>query len=399
MRTMIGADEALDLVRDHAQPLAPVEAEAARALGMVLAEAALADRDYPPFDRASMDGVAVTETAAGRRLDVSGESRPGLAPVASPGAASCVEIMTGAACPPGTFAVIPKEDLRRDGPAVVIPASVAAGQHIVRAGAECRARAVVLPPGTVLTPHTLGLLAAIGKLRVVVRPRPRLSLIVTGDELVTPERAPGPFEIRDSNGPMLLAMAHAAGLSDARLRVARDSLGSFAQALASSSDADIVVLTGGVSAGNYDAVPQALAEHGATAVFHKVRQQPGKPLLFAVKGGRLFFGLPGTPLGCHLGFFRYVRAAIRALAGHAEEPRPSHGRLTKAWRATGDRRQFVLARVAGEPGAWEVTPLGARGSSDLFSAWSADAYVDAGEGPRQIDAGSEISFRWLSESP
>jgi molybdopterin molybdotransferase len=228
-----------------------------------------------------------------------------------------------------------------------------------------------------------------------VRARPSLALLVTGDELVHGGARPGDVEIRDSNGPMLTAMARAAGLANPTTVSVRDTPEALASALEASSTADVVVLTGGVSAGNYDLVPAALAAYGATVVFHKVRQQPGKPILFAVKGSRLFFGLPGTPLGCHLGFHRYVIPAARSLAGLAATP-PEQGRLVAAWSTRSDRQQFLLARVERRDGVWETTVSPPRGSSDLFTAWNANAYVEVPEGTRELAAGATVSFERLA---
>jgi molybdopterin molybdotransferase len=142
-------------------------------------------------------------------------------------------------------------------------------------------------------------------------------------------------------------------------------------------------------------VPAALAAHGATVVFHKVRQQPGKPILFAVKGPRLFFGLPGTPLGCHLGFHRYVTPAVRALAG-LPLISPEVGLVGDAWSTNSDRQQFVLARVEQREGSWSVTPLAPKGSSDLFTPWDANAYMNVREGTRELAVDARVEFEWLT---
>jgi molybdopterin molybdotransferase len=394
-RRMIGATEALSLVVDHARPLPPVEVETEHAAGLLLAAAVVADRDYPPFDRSVMDGFAVRLAHRGRAVPIIGEARPGVALGASPTDDGCVEIMTGSPCPPGTEAVVMKEEVARHGAIATFPAKISPGQNIVRRGTERAEGGVVLPEGAELTPLALALLATVGRTRVTARRAPSVALLVTGDEIVSGDRAPGAVEIRDSNGPMLAAMARALGVSSLSVSTVRDTREALASALDASSAADVVVLTGGVSAGNYDLVPGALAAHGAVEVFHKVSQQPGKPILFATRGARLFFGLPGTPLGCHLGFHRYVSAAVRAMFGRAATRAEGHGRLTCAWSTSSERRQFVLARVAPEGAAWSVTPLAPRGSSDLWSACGANAYVNMPEGSRELRAGSVVTFDWL----
>jgi molybdopterin molybdotransferase len=394
MLTMIGASEAHGLVLQHARPRDALQVSVAESLGLVLARAVFADRDYPPFDRATMDGFAVHVAHAGKTVAVRGEVRPGALPSVGPDDSGCVEIMTGSPCPAGTEAVVMKEEVRRQGREASLPPRIAAGQNIVRAGTECRSGATVLPEGSVLTPLAQGLLAAVGQPQVWARALPSVALLITGDEVVHGGERPGDVEIRDSNGPMLAAMACASGLANpTRLRV-RDTPEALAAALASSS-ADVVVLTGGVSAGNCDLVPAALASHGVTIVFHKVRQQPGKPILFGVKGPRLFFGLPGTPLGSHLGFHRYVLPAVRSLAGLSPLGHED-GRIVAAWSTRSDRQQFLLAKAKRGSDAWDVTLLSPKGSSDLFTPWEANAYVSVPEGTRAFAAGAAVSFEWLA---
>ena len=398
MKTMIGAAEAFALVREHARPCDPKEAWACDTLGFALGRSVVADRDYPPFDRATMDGFAVRLEHAGKTVLVRGEAKPGVAEGHGPDARHCVEIMTGAPCPSGTEAVVMKEEVKRDASPerATLPAAITRGQNIVRTGSECVRDAVVLPEGAVMTSVTLGLLAAVGQEMVWAR-KLIVAVLITGDEVVQSVDQPGRVQIRDSNGPMIVAMARAAGVHVMTIYNIKDTPQALASGLKAAEGADVVVLTGGVSAGNYDLVPKALVDHGATVVFHRVRQQPGKPLLFAVRGERLFFGLPGTPLGCHLGMFRYVVPALRAKAGLAPAPPPEQGRLAAPWSASTDREQFVLARVFREAtdAAWSVSPLAPKGSSDLFTPWSANAYVNMKEGTRQLAAGAEVPFEWL----
>jgi len=397
MRSMIRADEALALVLEHAheRALPAGEIPASASLGLHLARPILADRDYPPFDRSIMDGFAVRVAHAGRTVAIRGEARPGIPSTSGPDDETCLEIMTGAPCPPGTEAVVMKEQVERGLAFATFPAAIVPGQNIVRAGTECRVGDVVLPAGARVTPIALGLLASVGQRSVWAGRRPSLTLLITGDELAADGARPGDVEIRDSNGPTLAAMARGAGIDPRAIVSVRDTREALAAALESSRTSDVVVLTGGVSAGNYDLVPGALEALGATVVFHKVRQQPGKPILFAVKGAQLLFGLPGTPLGCHLGFHRYVLPALRALAGRDATLPEERGVMAAAWSTTSDRQQFVLARAERREAAWSVTPLAPKGSSDLFTAWAANAYLPIPEGTRRLDVGAEVPFEWL----
>jgi molybdopterin molybdotransferase len=394
---VISAAEALSLVLRHAHPLASEETAVRHAAGRVLAEDVTADRDHPPFDRSVMDGFAVRLSHAGRAVAIRGEARPGHAPTAVPDDDACVEIMTGSPCPPGTQAVVMKEEVRTEAGFASFPEVIALGQNIVPRGSERLLGDVVLPSGAVLSPIALALLAAVGRTKVCTRRLPSIALLRTGDELAVDDRAPGDGEIRDSNGPMLEAMARGLGITLLTSRVVKDTPEALALALDASHQADVVVLTGGVSAGNYDLVPGALLAHGANIVFHKVSQQPGKPILFATLDARLAFGLPGTPLGCHLGFHRYVSQAVRAMAGLSPAPEET-GTMSASWSTRSERQQFVLARVTQRSGAWSVTPRAARGSSDLFTPWDANAYLNVPEGTRALRLGQEVRFEWLHDA-
>jgi molybdopterin molybdotransferase len=310
---------------------------------------------------------------------------------------SCIAILTGAPCPAGTEAVVPKEHTRRQGSDVLLPAEITPGQNIAAVGSECREGQRILSAGTCLTPLGVAALASFGKESVRIVPRPSVAIITTGGELVSQGDVTQPGQICDSNGPMLVALAMELGLAAPRYLHAGDTMAELRQVLESSKDADIVVLSGGVSVGTYDLVPQALAEIGAETVFHGVKQKPGKPLLFARTARQLFFGLPGNPLSCHFGFHRYVSAAARKMSGLEGPPHILHGVLTAPYHAKGDRTHFVLARA--EPAlqsesAWRVAPLPAVSSADIFHAGLANCCLEAPPN-RPLAAGDACRFTWL----
>jgi molybdopterin molybdotransferase len=227
-------------------------------------------------------------------------------------------------------------------------------------------------------------------------------VITTGGELVTPGQDPSAAQIRDSNGPMLTAMAVAIGLAPPRTLHADDRLAAIRAALDCVADRDIVLLAGGVSVGTYDLVPQALRQYGAEVVFHKVTQKPGKPLLFTRRGSQLLFGLPGNPLACHLCFHRYVAAAARQLAGRPAQSLPLVGRLTAA--VKGPRLRTFYATARAEPdeaayGGWLVHPNPGVSSADIFSTCRANCYVEVPPRSEGMPVGSPVSFTWVIGSP
>lgn len=400
--TMIGSDEALALVLREARTLPAQVVPLAEACGLQLADSVVADRDYPPFSRAMMDGYAVRMSDAAQTLKVVGEIAAGQA-LASPWPpGQCLEIMTGAPCPTGTEAVAPKEEAVRQGDCVEIPPAITLGQHIAPRGSECQRGAVVIECGATITPLAVAVMASCGRNTIRAIPRPSLGVITTGGELAPAGQDPSATQIRDSNGPMLSAMAAAMGLALPRRLHADDTLAAIRTALDCVADCDIILLSGGVSVGTYDLVPEALRQYGAEVVFHKVTQKPGKPLLFARRGPQLLFGLPGNPLACHLCFHRYVAAAARQLAGKPAHWPAMQGRLTAAVKGPRLRTFYATARAEPDPaasGVWLVRPFPGASSADIFSTCRANCYVEVPRGSDEIPAGSPVPFTWVIGPP
>jgi molybdopterin molybdotransferase len=397
MEEMISPDRALELVLSVAQPLDTVELPLVDCVGMVLAETVAADRDYPPFNRAMMDGYAVHISDSGRTVEVIGELSAGSTWDTPLEAGSALEIMTGAPCPEGIEAVIQKERVHRNDNTVQIPEGIGIGLNIAEYGGECPAGHVVLSEGDVLNPIGISLLATVGRPTVRVRPFPSAGIISTGDELVNAGEDPGPGSIRDGNGPMLRAMCYSMGLKHVTHLYARDNPVSLSAALNKVGDNDLIMLIGGVSAGKYDLVPQALEAVGANAVFHKVTQRPGKPLLFAARDQQLFFGLPGNPLSAHMGFQRYIKAAIRELMGRKPVAPGGVGRLMETTVVRGDRSWFALARVERVDDGYTIRPIHGKGSADVFAAGRANAMICFRPPPYEYLESTQLEFEWIMD--
>lgn len=401
---MLTPDQALQTILGRCRPLATRRVLLAQAIGRHLAEAARADRDYPPFDRAMMDGYAIhpTDAAACREFRVTGQLAAGESGVTEVRPGECVEIMTGAACPAGTYAVIPFEATNREGTTLRVLQAWKPRQHMVSRGAECAAQSILQQPGDVVTPLCAGVLASIGQPEVSVVPAPRITVLTTGGELVAGGEHLGPAQIRDSNGPMVAAMCTVAGVPPVRVAHVPDDRHALIAALETASDCELVILTGGVSTGKFDLVPAAIQEAGGELVFHKVNQKPGKPLLFAQRGEQYVFGLPGNPLAAHFCFHRYVATAIRAVAGH---PRPRmsglSGTLSGPVRPNESRHWFVLGRAersrpSGEH--WQLRPLPGHSSADIFGPRYANCYLEIPPGDHMRQAGESLMFEWLAEA-
>jgi len=395
MLKMITPDQALDLVLVNTVRRPSSETLLGEAHGRILAQNVRADRDFPPFPRAMMDGYAVCVADAGSAVEVVGEVAAGQTPTVEVGPGRCVNIMTGAACPTGAEAVVPVEKTRIDGQRVVLPEGLIKGKHIAPKGTECPAGSMVLAAGYPLSSLTVGVLAAVGRERLQTIDLPRVAIISTGSELCPPGQTPGPFQIRNSNGPMLAAQVQLGGMPTPEVLHAKDTPESLAQALDRAADSDIVLLSGGVSMGRYDLVPAALKERKVNAIFHKVSQKPGKPLLFGRREDQLFFGLPGNPLSSHFCYHRYVAPAARKMAGRSPLEPVQPATLTRILEARTSRTLFVLGKARLREGQLEVQPLAGKGSADLFSGQLANGYIRLEPGENRLEPGEQVRFQYM----
>lgn len=397
--TMISPAEAYGIVLDATAPLPSRRVPLLEALGRTIAETVRADRDHPPFRRAMMDGYAVRVGSAGQTVDVARRQAAGVAPSPDPVVAhECVEIMTGAVCPPGTEAVVQKEHVRFDGNRVVLPAEIVAGRHIAEPGSECREGEVVVAPGDVATPLAIAALASVGRREVDVVPAPRAAVLVTGEELVSGSRDLLNGQIRDANGPMLAALAIHLGLAPPSCRVLGDDPAAILAALESAGHCELVLISGGASVGAFDCVPGVLADWGAEILFRKVRQKPGKPLLVARRGSTLVFALPGNPLACHFCFCRYVQPAVLRLAGE-DHAIGAEGQLAAPVRPDRGRTFFMPSKVEHDPSSptgWSIRPLPGVSSADVFHSHQANAYVELPAGKDELPAGHLLTFSFMA---
>jgi molybdopterin molybdotransferase len=385
---MITIAEALEKIAGLTGPIGTEHVSLPHLIRRRLAEPLLADVDSPPHDKSLMDGYAVRAADVVRvpvELKLLETVTAGEVPRHAVVPGTATRIMTGAPIPAGADCVVMVENTQRvAGPddrqtAVVIErGEYGSGQHLLKRGRSMRAGELIFDRGHLLRPHDLGLLAEIGQTQVLVYRRPGVAVISTGNELVAPELRPGPGFIRNSNGPLLASLARSSAREVLELGVARDDLSDLCARIRSAEQAELVVLSGGVSEGLADLVPRALEECGFKEVFHKVAIKPGKPLWFGVaeRDGRRrwAFGLPGNPVSTLVCFEIFVRVAIERLTGNSLTQRTTHwARLGETHTVRGPRPTWWPANLIHDPlGAAVIHPLQWQGSSDLRCLGAAD---------------------------
>lgn len=381
MSRILTVDEALALVLARVPPPTPAAEEAPLefATGSTLFEDVLADADYPAWPRSRVDGYAVRAADAPGTFDVVCQVPAGKAPGDRIGPRQAARIFTGAPVPDGADAVAKQEDVSAEGGRVTFPAAIATDENVTPRASESRAGAVVAARGTVITPGVTGALASVGRATVRVARRPPVVILPTGSELVPVADVPPPGRIRNSNAPALMAAMWSYGGWPESLGIAPDSRPALDDAVktALGKDPAIVLVTGGVSVGDFDFVPAALAEAGVERVFHGVSLQPGKPLWFGVRGTTLVFGLPGNPVSTLVNAALFVRPALRKLSGRADVvPETLVATLGGRVGAGTWRRRYVPARTESDAdGRLVATPVVYVGSGDVFGFSRADALI------------------------
>ena len=351
----------------------------AEAQGRVLAEDVAADRDYPPFHRSLRDGFAVRAedvASAPARLRSVGEIPAGGHFTGALKRGECVSIMTGAPLPAGADAVVMVEYTETHDGAVNIDRGVRSGENVVQQGSETRAGAIVLRRGKRLGAAELGLLATVGESQVPVFARPVAAILPTGDEVVPVEQCPEWFQIRNSNAVSLSAQVAAAGGVPRCLGIAPDQPDALRTLIQEGLDADLLLLSGGVSAGKYDFVEQVLADLGAEFYFQSVALRPGKPLVFGRTAGTFFFGLPGNPVSTYVTFALFARPALAVLGG-ADFAAPVflRARLDKPFQQRTGLTMFLPAGLDNTSGDPTVSLVGWQGSGDLVGLAAATCFV------------------------
>lgn len=377
---MLTVEEAFGIIMRHTASWGDATAPFGQALGRVLAEPLRADRDFPPFDRVSMDGIAIRfpDFEGGtRQFRICGTQAAGVPALLLSRPGECLEIMTGAILPQGADTVIRYEDLKiEDGVASILTEEVKSGQNVHPKGTDRREGEVIVAPGAYLGPAEMGIAATIGKSSLLVRNHPRVALIATGDELTPLEDRPLPHQIRISNIYALQGLLHSWNIASDLLHIRDDRDEVKAKLREALAQYDVLILSGGVSAGKFDHVPGVLEELGIPCIFHKVQQRPGKPLWFGAAGGKTVFALPGNPVSSFMCTVRYIQPWLRASLG-LPPLKPLFAALEEDFSFKPSLTFFLQVKIScSAQGQFLAAPEAGKGSGDHANLVMADGFLE-----------------------
>jgi molybdopterin molybdotransferase len=388
---MISIEEAQRTILEYIHPLETEKVDLFQALNRITPEDHISPWDIPPADNSAMDGYAFSHAALTcDPIRVTGFMPAGRALFTPVRPGEAVKIMTGAPLPPGCDTVAPIEDVACDGELIRLTAPVNEGQHLRRRGEDVRQGDLVIPAGSLLRPQEIGMLSAMGRRSLSVYRRARVAILATGDELLEPGSMPAPGKIINSNSYSLAAQVLDAGGEPLLLGIAPDNLAETCMRIKAGLNADIVVITGGVSVGDRDFVKPAIEELGGTVTFWKVNMKPGKPLAFAILQGRPLFALPGNPVSTMVSFELFVRPSLLKAMGHRRIFRPTVRALLKEPAANdGTRPHLVRGLVSATDERYYVSTTGDQSSGRLSSLIQGNALIKLAPG-RSYISGDEV---------
>ncbi len=371
------------------------------ALGKTLGRPIVAAENIPPFDNSAMDGFAVRAQdapAPGVCLPLAGEISAGCSDTHPLAPGACVRIMTGAPLPEEANAVIPIEvaEVHPDKNSVTFLKAATPGNHVRPAGQDIMRGDTALEAGHVLAPADLAVLASLGQVQVPIARPPAVSIVTTGNELIEPSEPLRPGKIRNANGPALAAQIATAGGRIHGHFHARDTRADVRRALEAACEGNMLVISGGVSAGDYDFVKEVLEDMGLSMLFWRVRQRPGKPLVFGLLGDMPVFGLPGNPVSSAVCFEAYVRPALARMLGRQDAlPRLEPAVLGKDIPKKRGLHHFVPGQAQWVDRTLTVAPAGPQGSHIVSSLARADGLIHLPESLDEAPAGMPVFFERL----
>lgn len=393
---MITFEEAMATVLKSARPLPPAQVRVEDAAGRALAEDVRSALAMPPFDKSAVDGYAVRagDVKPGRGFKCLGLIQAGESFSRRLGSGDCVKIMTGSPVPVGADAVIMVEYSSESGGLVWFSKGAGKGDNIALRGEDMKKGQLIMRRGAVIGVQHIAALAAAGRGLVKCGALPSVSLVNTGGEIVPPGRPLGKNRIYNSNGPMLAALLKADGIVATPV-IVRDEPKKLKAALAKALKADIALISGGVSMGDYDLVPGILKELGVKKLFHTVRVRPGKPMFFGVRGRTLVFGIPGNPVANFMAYLAYIRPAIRKMSGRPDcAPVFLDGVCAAAFKPRTPRRAMMLSTVGADV-RFSLKEVSNNGSADILALAAAGGFTMVKEKGAVKKGGRAKFISWL----
>ncbi len=375
---MIAFDEALHKVLNHSQNYGSESVKLIESQGRILAETILADRDFPPFDRSTKDGIAIrfdALNAQNQSFKISGVAQAGSPQLLLDDENSCIEVMTGAIVPQNTDTVVMYEHITKKGEAFIIDEPVKKGQNIHYQASDVEKGEVLLQPGIKISAAEIGVLATVGKAKVLVRKLPKVAVISTGNELVDVNTTPLPFQIRKSNSYSLASLLENEKIKG-DIHHVLDEPSTIKQTLENLlQDYDVLLLSGGVSKGKYDFLPEAFDSLGVEKVFHKVLQRPGKPFWFGKhqQYKTIVFSFPGNPVSTFVNYHLYFKPWLNKTLG--TETLQFAVFLDESYKNNTDLTLFVGVKLKMIEGTLLANTISSTGSGDLLSLAKADGFV------------------------
>jgi molybdopterin molybdotransferase len=393
----ISVAEARDLITKHTEVLSPVKVSLMDAAGLVLSENVLAKTDVPPFNQSSMDGYAFNYESWKKSglLNIQGEVAAGSAANEPIGPQTTVRIFTGAAIPDGADTVAMQEKIKIDaGNLLIEDDNLIKGSNVRTKGSEIIYGTLALTKGTLMTPAAIGFLAGVGVNEINIYPNPSVSIILTGDELQSPGNVLQHGQVYESNSFALNAVLRQTGISTIDFFSSKDDLETLTNVIAKAIDtSDVVLLTGGVSVGDYDFVVRAAAANDVEKIFHKIRQKPGKPLFFAKKGKKMVFGLPGNPASVLSCFYEYVLPALGQMSQRETALKSIKVPLKTALKKPAGLTQFLKGYYNGD----SAIDLNAQESFRLSSFAKANCLIKLEEGKAELKENDLVEIHLLPE--
>lgn len=393
---MISYEQAIAHILKNTHVLVDQQVKLCDSPGRILKEDIVSNIEMPPFNRSAMDGYALNCSDIKRipaKLRSIGLIQAGGSFKKRIKRGECVKIMTGAPIPDGADCVVMVEFTKTRGKEVTILKTTHKWENIFFKGEDFQKGQRVLKKGVKISPSHIAILAAAGRKFVKVSPMPQAAVLNTGGEIVPLGAKLGANQIYNSNGPILEALLDSDHIQPICLGIARDNAKELARAIKKGLSADVLLVSGGVSMGDYDLVPEVLCSLGVKKIFHKVNIKPGKPLFFGIKGKTLIFGIPGNPVSNFLSYLIFARPAIYRmmdLVNYRTEVK--EGILDSEFRAKTGRKNFVLAKIFKKSGIYHLMPIASRSSADTLSLSKADGFIMLDEGVTFLKKKSKIRF-------